>query len=158
MNTKNIKKPEMSPALLESNKLFKEFNNIYHDAALKLGISNSSLDILYSICELGDGCLQRDISKSTFIPKQTIHSSIRSLEKLGYIYLSNGKGRNMHINLTDAGRDYIKETIYPIITLENEAISSLTEDERRQMLILQSKYITALREAFNKIKNHEEAE
>lgn len=122
MNTKNIKKPEMSPALLESNKLFKEFNNIYHDAALKLGISNSSL------------------------------------EKLGYIYLSNGKGRNMHINLTDAGRDYIKETIYPIITLENEAISSLTEDERRQMLILQSKHITALREAFNKIKNHEEAE
>lgn len=152
MNTKNIKKPKMSPALLESNKLFKEFNNIYHDAALKLGISNSSLDILYSICELGDGCLQRDISKSTFIPKQTIHSSIRSLEKLGYIYLSNGKGRNMH------GRDYIKETIYPIITLENEAISSLTEDERRQMLILQSKHITALREAFNKIKNHEEAE
>ena len=143
MNTKNIKKPKMSPALLESNKLFKEFNNIYHDAALKLGISNSSLDILYSICELGDGCL---------------HSSIRSLEKLGYIYLSNGKGRNMHINLTDAGRDYIKETIYPIITLENEAISSLTEDERRQMLILQSKHITALREAFNKIKNHEEAE
>ena len=128
MNTKNIKKPKMSPALLESNKLFKEFNNIYHDAALKLGISNSSLDILYSICELGD------------------------------IYLSNGKGRNMHINLTDAGRDYIKETIYPIITLENEAISSLTEDERRQMLILQSKHITALREAFNKIKNHEEAE
>lgn len=122
MNTKNIKKPKMSPALLESNKLFKEFNNIYHDAALKLGISNSSL------------------------------------EKLGYIYLSNGKGRNMHINLTDAGRDYIKETIYPIITLENEAISSLTEDERRQMLILQSKHITALREAFNKIKNHEEAE
>ena len=147
MNTKNIKKPEMGPALLESNKLFKEFNNIYHDAALKLGISNSSLDILYSICELGDGCLQRDISKSTFIPKQTIHSSIRSLE-----------GRNMHINLTDAGRDYIKETIYPIITLENEAISSLTEDERRHMLILQSKHITALREAFNKIKNHEEAE
>ena len=82
MNTKNIKKPKMSPALLESNKLFKEFNNIYHDAALKLGISNSSLDILYSICELGDGCLQRDISKSTFIPKQTIHSSIRSLEHL----------------------------------------------------------------------------
>ena len=64
----------------------------------------------------------------------------------------------MHINLTDAGRDYIKETIYPIITLENEAISSLTEDERRQMLILQSKHITALREAFNKIKNHGEAE
>ena len=53
---------------------------------------------------------------------------------------------------------YFSTYIYPIITLENEAISSLTEDERRQMLILQSKHITALREAFNKIKNHEEAE
>ena len=51
---------------------------------------------------------------------------------------------------------YFSTYIYPIITLENEALSTLTEDERRQMLILQSKHITALREAFNKIKNHKE--
>ena len=51
----------MSSNLTEYNRMYKEFNQIYHEMAQKMGISNSVFDILYSICELGDGCRQKDI-------------------------------------------------------------------------------------------------
>ena len=125
--------PYMSPNLREFNRLFKEFNDIYRDAAQKLGLSNSTLDILYALCELGDGCLQRDICRTTFIPKQTIHSAISKMEQEGYVTLSHGKGRS------------IEQTMSPLVTIENEAFSCMSEEECHMLLALHSKYIRALR-------------
>lgn len=141
----------MSKNLREFNRLFKEFNDLYHEAALKLGLSNSAFDILYAICELGDGCLQRDICEATFMPKQTINSSIRKLELEGYLVLTHGKGRSMHISLTENGMKLLESTIYPIIKYENEAFSSMTDDECRQLLALQAKYASSLREKFKEL-------
>lgn len=53
----------MSPALSMFNHIYKEFNEIYHEATLKMGLSDSAFDILYSIVDLGDGCSQSDICK-----------------------------------------------------------------------------------------------
>ena len=91
-------KPVISKPLLEFNKFYKELNDLYHETALNAGLSESSFDILYSVFELGDGCLQSDIQKISFLPKQTINSSIHKLEKEGYISFSDGKGRSKHIN------------------------------------------------------------
>ena len=151
MTEKNNSFPFMGKNLREFNRLFKEFNDLYHEAALKLGLSNSAFDILYAICELGDGCLQRDICKATFIPKQTINSSIRKLEQEGYLVLTPGKGRSMHISLTENGIKLLESTIYPIIKYENEAFSNMTEDECRQLLALQAKYTSSLREKFKEL-------
>ena len=52
---------KMSPALSMFNHIYKEFNEIYHEATLKMGLSDSAFDILYSIVDLGDGCSQSDI-------------------------------------------------------------------------------------------------
>lgn len=137
--------PYMSPALREYNRLFNEFNDIYRSAAQKLGISNSTLDILYALCELGDGCLQRDICRTTFIPKQTIHSAICKMEQEGYVTLSPGRGRSMLIYLTDKGRTLIEQTMSPLITAENEAFSCMSDEEYRSLMTLHNRYLTALR-------------
>ena len=34
------------------NHIYKEFNEIYHEATLKMGLSDSAFDILYSIVDL----------------------------------------------------------------------------------------------------------
>lgn len=57
-------KPVISKPLLEFNKFYKELNDLYHETALNAGLSESSFDILYSVFELGDGCLQSDIQQS----------------------------------------------------------------------------------------------
>lgn len=139
--------PYISNPLKEFNRIYKKTNEIYHDIALRLGLSDSAFDILYSISELGDGCLQKDICNATCIPKQTIHSSIRQMEKSGYLTLSSGKGRSMHITLTDLGKNLLERTIYPVMQMEGEAFHCMTDEECQQMLGLFGKYIQALGDA-----------
>ena len=139
--------PYISNPLKEFNRIYKKTNEIYHDIALRLGLSDSAFDILYSISELGDGCLQKDICNATCIPKQTIHSSIRQMEKSGYLTLSSGKGRSMHITLTDLGKNLLERTIYPVMQMEGEAFHCMTDEECQQMLALLGKYIQALGDA-----------
>ena len=124
MNMKEHNKeeqPYMSEKLVIFNRIYKEYNEIYHEAAIRLGLSNSEFDTLYAICELGDGCKQTDICRTTFIPKQTVNSAIRTLEKKEYLTLASGKGRSMQIFLTDEGQHVMQEKIYPVIKAENKA-------------------------------------
>lgn len=145
-------RPCMSRQLIEFNHIFKEFNDIYREAAVKVKLSMSGFDILYSICEMGDGCLQRDISQTCCIPKQTVNSSIRKLEQDGYLTLEKGKGRDMHIHLTQKGQKLMEEKIYPVIEAENHAFSSMSEEDCKKMLELYEKYNTALRNNVRKLQ------
>lgn len=67
----------MNELLKEFNKIDKELNDLYHETALRMNLSDSAFSIFYVICSLGDGCLQKDICYETFANKQTVHSSIR---------------------------------------------------------------------------------
>ena len=64
-----------------------EINALYHEAAVKMGISNSVQNILYVLCEKGGKCQQSEISKLTGISRKTINSAIRKLEKEELVYL-----------------------------------------------------------------------
>ena len=83
-----------------------EINALYHEAAVKTGISDSVQNILYVLCERDGQCLQSEISKLTGISRQTINSAIRKLEKRRdcifktrkrqkYDSLSDGKGEEI---------------------------------------------------------------
>lgn len=136
-------------ALQEYNRIYKETNNIYHDIALRLKLSDSAFDILYAICVLGDGCLQRDIADLSATSKQTINSSIRKLEKDGYIALKPGKGRQMHIFLTGAGEELVRMRIFPVLELENSVFDSMTEEESDALLRLSQKFTETLKKKAN---------
>ena len=139
------KKPPISPSLREFNRIYKEMTEFYHELARTLHLSDSIFDIFYSLSEMGDGCLQKDICQASCLPKQTVHSSIRKLEEDGYLTLQPGKGRNMHIYLTDTGKTLIEQKLYPVHRLESDAFSVMTEEECQKMLESYSKYINALR-------------
>ena len=154
MNMKEHNKeeqPYMSEKLVIFNRIYKEYNEIYHDAATRLGLSNSEFDTLYAICELGDGCKQSDICRTTFIPKQTVNSAIRVLEKKDYLTLASGKGRSMHIYLTEQGLQLVRRTIFPMVEIENEAFPKLTEKEYKTILHFHAQYLAALREGIQKL-------
>lgn len=140
---------------MKFNHLYKELDDLYHEAALNTSLSDSAFDILYGIFMLGDGCLQRDICRISCISKQTINSSIRKLEKEGWIKLVPGKGRSMQIFLTDEGQHVMQEKIYPVIKAENKALDALTSEECEQMLKLYQKYNIALRNEFLEIRRKE---
>ena len=131
----------ISKYLKEYNHIYKEANDIYHEIARKLQLSDSALDIFYTIFEIGDNCLQRDICKASCMPKQTVNSSIRKLQTDGYLTLSPGKGRSMHIHLTASGKKLIQEKLLPLIQIENDTLASFSPEECEQLLRLNAKII-----------------
>lgn len=135
--------------LKEYNSIYREMNNLYHDIALKLEISDSTFSVFYTICELGNGCLQKDICETFFISKQTINSCIKKLEKEDYIYLKQGKGKDKHIFLTKKGEELVTQKIMPILEMEKSIFAEMTEQESDMLLKLSIKYLQCFK---NKVK------
>ena len=131
--------------LAEYTRLHSEMDGLYHTLAVRACLSDSALDILYALCVLGDGCLQRDVCALSFTSKQTIHSSIRKLEQDGLLRLQPGQGREVHIRLTPRGSRLIQEKVLPILDLERQAMACLSPEERESFLRLTRQYISHFR-------------
>lgn len=131
------------------NYIIGETNALYHEAALRLGISDSALDILYTICEIGEGCKQIDICKLCGSSRQTINSSIRKLEREQILYLKAGQGRNTRVFLTQEGKKLVEEKVLPLIAIENEILQEWEERETQELLRLTEKYKDDLKRKLN---------
>lgn len=144
--TNTCREQEPGPELQEFNCFFKEMNDLYHEIARNIGVSDSVFDILYAIVSLGDGCLQRDICHMVFVPKQTVNTAIQKMKQERLISLEHGNRREMHIYLTERGKCFAKEQIAPVIAMENEVFEAMTEEERDEFLRLNRKYLQCFRE------------
>ena len=122
-----------------------EINALYHEAAVKMGISDSVQNILYVLCEKNGRCLQSEISKLTGISRQTINSAIRKLEKEDIVYLEQGEGRNTILCLTEKGKKFSSEKIMPLHEAENKIWNEWTAEEQQQYLTLTKKYRDGLK-------------
>lgn len=142
----------LGKSLIEFNRLYKEYDALYHHVAVKIGMSDSAFCIFYTICELGAGCLQKDICNVMLSSKQTINSSISKLEKEGYIRLEQGRGRDKHIYLTPKGEDLVQERIVPVIEMEKVSMEQLLPEERTQMLEITRKHLHLLKKNLKNLK------
>lgn len=111
------------------NNLTSEINELYHEYSRKMGISDSVCVVLYGMCELGDGCTQNDICRQSGMSKQTVHSAVRSLQAQGYIVASEANGRSVHLSLTQAGQEMVREKIWPLVRLENDVLAGWKREE-----------------------------
>ena len=67
------------------NYLSSEINSLYHQAAKKMGISDSVQNILYVLCDQGNQALQSEICSISGISRQTINSALSTLEQQGLV-------------------------------------------------------------------------
>lgn len=138
-----------SEELKEFNRLYRELDRLYHEIAVKAELSDSAFYILYAIIELGDGCMQKEISENYFLSKQTINSSIQNLITKGYVSMINGKGHDKHVYLTDEGKNFVMDKIYPVMKMESEVFTEMTREESCEMLRLYRKYIRLFQNKLN---------
>lgn len=133
---------QLRPEVEELNRMYKAMDDTYHAAAVRAGLSDSGFLVFYALAELGDGCSQREIAQHYYASKQTIHSSIKSLEKKGYLTVEQGAGRDRQIRLTPAGRQMLEEKLAPVFEQENQVIAEMSQEEIQTMLDLNRKYVT----------------
>ena len=141
----------MEIALDEYNKIFGRMNSVYHEAALKLGLSDSKFDILYALCSHEDGCYQSVLYKETWKTKSTINSAIRSMEKEGILYLIPAEGRNTRVYLTEKGKRLTENTVCKIIAMENTIYHSWTPEQQQLFLQINRDFTEKLAAMVNEL-------
>lgn len=130
----------------EYNNLFSFANELYHDMAAKMELSDSAFHILYALDDLGDGCVQKDVCVASGMTKQTINSSVHKLERMGIVELRVEQGRGTHLYLTKAGRALVAERIRPVAEAERAAFAAMDPNECEELLRLTRAYFEHLRE------------
>lgn len=131
--------------LKENNRIYREVDGMYHELCVKMGLSDSAFLILYSIVEMEGNCSQREIADRCCISRKTINSSVKNLEKEGFVTLESGAGRDKQIVLTKRGEQFVQEKIFPVMEVEDNAFLEMEPDERRELLRLNAKYAEAFR-------------
>lgn len=134
----------MNAQMKHFNLLVSEIDTAYHDAALKLGMSDSAMLVLYTLCSYGGECMLGDITSGA--SKQTINSALRKLETEGIVYLEIFGGRKKKVYLTDKGRQLAGDTVFRVIEAENEIFASWSDEEKRIYIDLTQRYLTDFKE------------
>ena len=138
--------------LQEFDRLNRLVNELYHEIAVKQGISDSAYSILQAMLILENGNTQTDICKYTCLNKQTVNSSVKKLKQNGLIEFHQGNGRKMKIYLTSKGKDFINENILSIEQAENEVFDEMTIQEQREILRLIENYLSSFRHKIDKLQ------
>lgn len=118
----------LSKQLLHWNRLYQQLNEIYRQYAAQKGVSETTLWLLYFLCEHGGCCEQRALCRSLLDPPQTVNSSLKKLEQQGLVSLQ-----------------LAKTTVLPLMAAEQQSFSDLSEREQLQMLTLMQKHQDLLR-------------
>ena len=133
------------------NDLANETDALYHQASLKLGISDSVSIVLYSIYDTGESCLLSDIYKKSGINKQTVNSAVRHLEAAGVLYLQQHTGRTKKVMLTELGKDYIQKTAARLYEAEMRVFDSWTQEEIDAYVHLMEKFAGCFRRQIERL-------
>lgn len=147
---------EMNNEIKRFNHLTSEINAAYHETAVKFGISDSAMQILYTLCSCGEPCPISEVCHLTGISKQTINSALRKLEQEGIIRLEQGGGRNKLILLTEKGKALSARTAIKIIEIENRIFDCWTKKEREVYLSLTQEYLDLFRKETEKLNFSED--
>ncbi|MCI8550876.1 MAG: MarR family transcriptional regulator [Lachnospiraceae bacterium] len=139
------------------NHLVSETDAVYHELSLKLGLSDSAMQILYTIYDTGDdGCLLRDICRLTGLSRQTLHSSVRQLERDGILFLKPEGAKNKKAVLTENGRRLAARTAGKVIEAENHIFASWEKEDVDTYLGLMRRYLEDFRKEIRKIERETE--
>lgn len=137
--------------MMKINSLLGETDAVYHEAAVKLGISDSVMVILYLLSANGGVCAVSDLGRSG-LGKQTANSALRKLESENAVVLESAGGLRKNVRLTEKGKKLANKTVLKIITIENEIFDSWSKNDIDKYIELNQKYLDQLREKVKKIE------
>lgn len=135
------------------NRLYKDLDQSYHALSVHFGLSDSAFWVLYILREKDVAISQTEVAQSLFTSKQTIHSTIKSLETDGYITLQpvEGNRKTKMLVLTQKGLELTARTVDKILAFEKQAFEQFDDEERLLFLKLNQRYVDCMKKEANKI-------
>lgn len=132
----------------------KEQDAIYHNVAVKYGLSDTAMWVLYNIYLAEDVITQQELCRQCFFAKQTVNTAITGLIKNGYVELESipGTRNQKKIMLTEKGVNLTEVTIKPLAEAEERAYEVLDSEEIKAYLDMTTRLTASLREKTEMLK------
>ncbi len=134
-----------SKELKRCNYLLGELDRAYHEASLKLGLSDSAMRILYTICDEGESCMLQKICLETGLSKQTVNSGLRRLEEDSIVYLQAVNAKSKRVFLSEKGKQLAEKTALRIMQMEDDIFASWKKEDVETYLELLERFLTSFR-------------
>lgn len=139
-----------APVMKRFNYLLGEMEAAYHGMALKAGLSDSAMKILYAVCDNGDRCPIQHICCCSGLSKQTVNSALRKMEEEEILYLEPAGPKNKNVCLTEAGKLLAERTAGRIYRMENEILESWPQEDVQKYLELTECFLRSLQDKANR--------
>ena len=75
-------------------------DELYAAVSKRHGLSYHTAMTLYAL-DQDEGCTQKEIAKTWLIPKQTVNTVVKELERQGYVFFQTGK-KEKQVRFTEA--------------------------------------------------------
>lgn len=133
--------------------LIGETDAAYHEAATKLGLSDSAMQILYTLFDCGGSCPLREVCLMTGLSKQTLHSAVHKLAREGMLVVEAEGAKNKRLRFTGAGERLAACTVEQVIAAENRILAGWKPEEVEQYLTLTQRYLEEFRAEMRKVES-----
>lgn len=125
-------------------------NELYSDWAKQHGMSYNTMMTLYALSRT-QGVTQKQITVDWLIPKQTVNTVVKELERQGHVRFSAGKDQKEKlVSFTAQGKQAAQDCLRDLYALEERVMESLGP-ELRQALVESNRAFT---EAFAREVRH----
>lgn len=130
---------------MNSRKFFYDFgralyhvDSFYDEFAKQSNVSSALLWVLYALND-GNPHTQIEISNDWELPKTTVNTVIKDIQKDGYVELVpiKGKRREMSIILTESGKAFADNVLSNLYKKEAEVFKSLSSEEQEIVMVLE---------------------
>jgi len=124
-----MNREEMKSQVRRYYNIWREMLVSYEEWAKEYGISYNCLLVLYSLWEDRENCTQKEICRQWVLPKQTVNTILKDLQKKGMIdfKVMEKDHRNKSIHLTKEGEGLTEEIIPALQELEASVMEKLGE-------------------------------
>lgn len=126
----------------EYNEIYKAYLREYHVFAIRIGLSDAALSILYELRVENRKMSQKELGEALSLSKQTVNSAIKTLEAMGIVRIiqSLDDRKTKLIEFTTLGEKFAVEKIDKIIEAEKKAFAALPSASAENMLTTVRQY------------------
>ena len=98
---------------------------LYGEWARQRGMSYNLLMTLYAVRQ-SQPCTQRQIAREWMIPKQTVNTIVKDLERQGVVRFSSGRDQKEKlVSFTEAGEAYAAGTLEELCRMEDRVMERM---------------------------------
>ncbi len=125
-------------------------DEVYYLNEGKKKLSDAELCVMYALDD-GKPHSQREISQEWLVPKTSVNTIVKRWEKEGLLTMTPilGKRREMHIMLTDAGREYAKSFMGFLYRAEEKALKKTLDKYSDEFIEVLEFFGASLKNAFD---------